>query len=190
MGDNVYADTVDPDELWAHHQRLDAHPGFAAIRANTPVIGTWDDHDYGINDGGAEHPTKHEAQDAFMRFFRIPDDAPMRSREGVYDVRVHGPEGRREQVILLDTRYFRGPLTPADPDVDYGRPMRYLPSADTSVPLLGEEQWAWPEEQLRVAADLRLVVSSIQLAGEEQGFTERSFKGPFSAGGEVGRGRG
>ena len=142
-GDNVYADTEDMVVMWSHYARLDAHPGFAALRSQAEVIGTWDDHDYGVNDGGAEYPARREAQDVFMRFFQVPEDSPMRTRDGVYDAHLYGPEGQRVQVILLDTRFFRGPLTRRDPDVDYGMPGRYIPSTDASLPLLGEEQWAW-----------------------------------------------
>lgn len=169
-GDNVYADTEDMVVMWSHYARLDAHPGFAALRSQTEVIGTWDDHDYGVNDGGAEYPARREAQDVFMRFFRVPEDSPMRTRDGVYDAHLYGPEGQRVQVILLDTRFFRGPLTRRDPDVDYGMPGRYIPSTDASLPLLGEEQWAWLEEQLHVPAEVRIVISSIQLVSEEHGF--------------------
>lgn len=169
-GDNVYADTEDMDVMWSHYARLDADSGFAALRARTPVIGTWDDHDYGVNDGGADYPARRDAKELFMRFFRVPEDAPMRRRDGVYAAHTYGPPGRRVQVILLDTRFFRGPLTRPDPSVEYGRPMRYVPSNDTTVPLLGEAQWAWLEAKLREPAELRLLVSSIQVVAEEQGF--------------------
>src|SRR5437764_633783 len=86
----------------------------------------------------------------------IPELAPRRTRAGVYHALVLGPPGRRTQIILLDTRYFRSPLRP---DGGGG----YLPQHDPGATMLGEVQWKWFAEQLRVPADLRLVVSSIQV---------------------------
>lgn len=76
-----------------------------------------------------------------------------------------GPEGRRVQVLMLDTRYFRGPLKTGERRV--GGP--YYPEQDPSVPMLGEAQWEWLEAQLRKPAELRLIVSSIQFLAEAAG---------------------
>ena len=73
------------------------------------------------------------------------------------------------QVILLDTRWFRSALKPSD---DRGKPgkERYLPDADPAKTMLGEAQWRWLEEQLRQPAELRLLVSSIQVVAEGHGW--------------------
>jgi alkaline phosphatase D len=109
-GDNVYADTADPVKLRNSYEQLAAIPGFSALRETCPVIGTWDDHDYGKNDAGEEFEGKQAAKDAFMKFFDTPEDSPLRKRGGIYDAMSFGPEGKRVQVILLDTRWFRGRL--------------------------------------------------------------------------------
>ena len=72
-----------------------------------PILATWDDHDLGANDAGGDYPKKDESQKIFLDFFGDPADSPRRHRPGVYDAKVFGPEGKRVQVILLDTRYFR-----------------------------------------------------------------------------------
>ena len=77
-GDNVYADTADPVKLAKSYEELAAIPDFAALRESTPVVGTWDDHDYGKNDAGAEFEGKQAAKDAFMEFFETPEDSPVR----------------------------------------------------------------------------------------------------------------
>ena len=82
-------------------------PGFKALRESVPILATWDDHDFGVNDGGSDYPKKVESQQIFLDFFGDPEDSPRRKRPGVYDARVFGPEGKRVQVIMLDTRYFR-----------------------------------------------------------------------------------
>ena len=169
-GDNVYADTEDMDEMWDTYQELAADPDFRALRASTPLVATWDDHDYGVNDGGAEYPMRRESRELFMRFWGIGPDSPMAAREGVYDARVWGPPGRRVQVILLDTRYFRSALTRRDPGVDYGSGGRYRPSTDTNATMLGAAQWSWLREQLEVPAELRLLVSSVQVVPDDHGW--------------------
>ena len=107
LGDNIYADTEDMDVMRAKYARLAAVPGFKALRASVPILATWDDHDLGVDDGGSDYPKKVESQKVFLDFFGDPEDSPRRRRPGVYDARVFGPEGKRLQVIMLDTRYFR-----------------------------------------------------------------------------------
>jgi alkaline phosphatase D len=75
----------------------------------------------------------------------------------------------RVQVILLDTRYFRSALRDSDTRGQPGRE-RYAPDDDPSKTMLGEAQWGWLAAQLREPADLRLIVSSIQVLAEGQGY--------------------
>lgn len=176
-GDNVYADSGDPAVLRASYEKLAAVPGFAALRKNCPILATWDDHDYGLNDGGAEWEGKQAAKDAFMEFFQTPQDSPLRQREGIHDAKVFGPEGKRVQVILLDTRWFRGPLERLSPEEH--RKLKkekgpwvgpYLEAPDSKSTMLGEEQWQWLAEQLKVPAELRLIVSSLQVVAVDHGW--------------------
>jgi alkaline phosphatase D len=126
IGDNIYGDTDDMELLWKKYQMLDAQPGFQKLRATCPVMGTWDDHDYGVNDGGVEFPKKRESQQLCLDFFQVPKDSPRRQREGVYHAEVFGPPGKRVQIILTDSRYFRSPLKrstkKAEPGEGYRRP--------------------------------------------------------------------
>lgn len=174
IGDNVYADTTDPSQMRAAYAMLAAQPGYQELRRSCPVLATWDDHDYGLNDAGADLPTREISQQLFCDFFGEPPDSPRRRRDGVYDSAVFGPAGRRVQIILLDTRYSRGPLRPAPPEMltDYpgGRAGRYLPATDDSSTMLGDAQWAWLEKQLLEPAEVRILASSVQVASEEHGF--------------------
>lgn len=169
MGDNVYADTTDPERMRAAYAALGAEPGFLRLRERVALLATWDDHDYGANDAGAEYPMRDASQRIFADFFGLPADSPVRARPGVYDARTYGPPGRRVQVVLLDTRYFRGPLTPGERTEACPR-TRYAPNADPAVTMLGEGQWAWLGERLREPAELRLLVSSVQVIPEEHCF--------------------
>lgn len=167
LGDNIYADTDDMEVMKSKYAKLAAVDGFARLRMEAPFMATWDDHDYGLNDAGADYEKRAEAQELFVNFWGDSPDSPRRSREGIYESRLLGPEGKRVQVLMLDTRYFRGPLKTGERRV--GGP--YYPELDPSVPMLGEAQWTWLEQQLRKPADLRLMVSSIQFlataAGQE-----------------------
>lgn len=147
MGDNVYQSEENgrPElrELRAAYAALAADQPFAALRARTPVMTTWDDHDYGMNDAGAEFPARLESEALFKRVWAIAPDDPRAGRAGVYFSRSAGPQGRRTQVVVLDTRYFR-----------------------TTGTMLGAQQWEWLERTLREPADLRLLVSSIPVLME------------------------
>jgi alkaline phosphatase D len=171
LGDNIYADTEDMDVMRAKYALLGKQPGFQKLKATCPVHATWDDHDYGANDAGAEYPKKKESQQVFLDFFGAPRDDPRRSREGVYSARVFGPPGKRIQLILLDARYFRSPLRkgfrPGEPGE--GRRGVYVPNADADATVLGEAQWKWLGEQLKVPAELRLIGSGVQVVPDEHG---------------------
>ena len=76
-----------------------------------------------------------------------------------------GPPGQRIQIILLDTRYFRTPLKKKPKTVPGEGP--YVVNPDPQGTVLGSAQWKWLEEQLRMPAKVRLLVSSIQLVPED-----------------------
>ena len=173
IGDNVYGDAYAYDaslpELRAAYHQLADRPEFQALRARFPMLATWDDHDYGMNDAGARFAFKGFAETLFLDFWGAEADDPRRAREGIYDAQTFGPEGRRVQIILLDTRYFRSDLTRTPQRGAPGRE-RYIPSQDPDQTLLGAEQWDWLEAQLREPADVRLLVSSIQVHADGHGW--------------------
>ncbi|HEY2250263.1 MAG TPA: alkaline phosphatase D family protein, partial [Planctomycetaceae bacterium] len=132
LGDNIYADTQDMNVLRAKYAQLAGQPGFRKLKEICPVVGTWDDHDLGANDAGAEYPKKKESQQVFLDFFGVPKDDPRRTQEGVYSGHVYGPQGKRVQLILLDARYFRSPLTKGFKPGEPGEGSRgiYVPNND------------------------------------------------------------
>lgn len=164
LGDNIYGDSPNPVVLREKYALLAAMPGFAKLRQTTPLFGTWDDHDYGLNDGGVGFAGAAASQKEFCDFFQVPASSPRRTTPGIYDCVTLGPDGKRVQVILLDTRMFRSPLKkdPANPKVN-------IANTDHGATILGEEQWAWFERRLREPAEIRVVVSSIQLIANEHG---------------------
>ncbi len=165
LGDNIYADTTDMDLMRAKYAKLKANSHFARLVQSCPVLATWDDHDYGLNDAGADYPKREESQRIFVDFWGDPPDSPRRKRPGVYDAHVFGPPGKRVQVILLDTRYFRSPLKKGDKQVGGS----WIPSDDPGLTMLGEDQWRWLREQLQQPAEVRIIASSIQCVPEAAG---------------------
>ena len=175
LGDNMYADLdrklkVTPDVIRDKYQQIAKVPGFVKLKAASGrVLGTWDDHDYGKNDAGADWVHKDAAQKEFHDFFGTPENSPRRQQKGVYHAETFGPPGKRVQVIILDTRYFRSPLKKGkfDPRT---RIAPYFPNTDADATMLGDEQWKWLAEQLKQPAEVRLLVSSIQVISDEHPF--------------------
>jgi len=166
LGDNIYGDTDNTEILKQKYAQLGAVPGFQKLIKTCPILATWDDHDYGTDDAGAEFRNKAASQRVFLDFFNEPANSPRRKREGVYSAVTMGPPGRRTQIILLDTRYFRSPLKKSG--------STYTPNSEPGVTILGEEQWKWLEEQLQQPAELRLIGSSIQVVADDHPFEKWS----------------
>lgn len=170
IGDNVYGDRdgsayvsneAELDELRESFADLAAREDFAELRTTHPMMVAWDDHDMGANDGGRDFPFRRLAERIHERFWGL-EDADVGAWPGTYYARSFGPAGQRTQIIMLDTRFFRSPLTPTDAFNAKGKE-RYIPSDDPNQDMLGNDQWTWLENQLQKPADLRLVVSSIQV---------------------------
>lgn len=162
MGDNIYGDTLDTEKLKAEYAKLNAIPSYQALKRHTPVLATWDDHDYGLNDMGNEHPKREGSKVALLNAFSVPKDAMVRERDGLYQSHTFGPKGKCLQIILLDTRWFRTPLSK--------KGNAYVPIEGDKVALLGEVQWKWLHQELKKPADARLIISSIQVLNEGHRF--------------------
>ncbi len=170
-GHNVYA-TGQPFEL-ARLQRaydtLAGHANFERLRHSVPHLAIWDDHDCGLNDGGAAFEHKQASKDALLRFWRVPAGDPRHTRDGLYHAHTFERAGRRVQVIVLDTRWFRSPLEASDERGAPGKE-RYVADADATKTLLGDAQWRWLALQLRAPADAHVIVSSIQCVVDGHGW--------------------
>ncbi len=171
IGDNVYAadETNDPDlkSLREAYGQLAESRNFSALRASLPLLVTWDDHDFGLDDAGGDWPYKKRSQDLFKHVWAVHTDDPRSTRDGVYYARISGPPGRRVQFILLDTRYFRSALyKPTPKPVSPDPSGLYLPSTNEDQQMLGEEQWQWLETQLTKQAEIRIIATSIQMIAE------------------------
>lgn len=167
MGDNIYADKGGIQMMKEKYALLKNSRFYRGLK-DKPILATWDDHDFGLNDGGADCPIKREAQAEFWNWLDEPADSPRRKQEGVYHAQTFGPAGKRAQVIMLDTRYFRSPLKKVTKD-EAMLGGSAVPTDDESTTILGDAQWAWLENVMQEPAELRIIVSSIQFAPEAHG---------------------
>nr|KJB14141.1 hypothetical protein B456_002G111700 [Gossypium raimondii] len=181
LGDNIYGDirrpfiflgkerTIGPwqnaprfipsssSKMLSRYNSAKNVPGYLRLRAKAKVVGTWDDHDYGLNDAGKEFSAKSTNQRLLLDFLDEPQDSPRRKQAGVYTSYTFGPPGKQVKIILLDTRYHRDPL-----------------SSDGSV--LGDSQWSWLGKELRgTPSAITIIGSSIQVISNLSGTTGPLF---------------
>eukprot|EP01083_Nonionella_stella_P121064 363527_1 len=136
-------------------QQLD-HPGYKQLLTNntTKIIGTWDDHDYGQDDGDYTNPNKYEAKEALLSFLSVPNDDPIRSRSGMYSFHSHTFGTITIDIYLLDVRWF----------VDVSNNI-----------LFGDEQWTWFHHKIqeRTAlnrSNISVFVSGVQMLPFYRGY--------------------
>ncbi|NND63780.1 MAG: alkaline phosphatase family protein [Flavobacteriaceae bacterium] len=166
-GDNVYSDTDDMEKMKNDYNKAFNHPKYSELRAMTTITGTWDDHDYGLNDAGSEWSKKQQAKDIFLDFLEVPEEDVRRKRAGVYTSEMYQTEKGSLKLILLDTRWFRDSLRKSsNPN------WRYDPWEENSnLTILGDEQWNWLENELKDGKpDFTLIVSSIQFLSDNHGW--------------------
>jgi len=169
LGDNVYGDSESADltNLKAAYREAAAKFDLSAF---SEVEAIWDDHDYGRNDGGADYPHKQGAKDLFLTHFNVADNDPRRFRPGLYHSFRRQVGHVDVQIIMLDTRWFRAPLIRASFYDRVVRGFRYSVNTDAQAAMLGKAQWQWLKQELAQPADLRLIVSSIQVLARDHGF--------------------
>ncbi len=175
-----------PQRLEELYSDLKHHEGYKQLLDHhTTIMGTWDDHDYGTNNGDMNFPLKRESAIAFVNFLGESPDSGMgrraRSGRGVYGVKVidfDRPVG--EQVLTEEE-------TGMDPDVVSDEESKVVSysnhsvavfvldvrsyktawtkqSLDTNGDFLGEVQWKWLEEALsRSKAAVNIVVQGLQV---------------------------
>lgn len=161
LGDNVYGDTHDMALLKSKYEAQSNIPEYQKLKKSAQIIGVWDDHDYGINDGGIHYLKKKESQQIMLDFLGEPLESPRRKQEGVYASYDYGIGENKVKVILLDTRYHRDTLLKED--------KIYIPNEEGS--LLGAAQWAWLENELKTSdAAVHLIAGGIQFIPTEHPF--------------------
>jgi alkaline phosphatase D len=123
LGDNVYSDSTDPDEILAAHAQIRRLPELAQVMRVIPTYATWDDHDFAGNNDAGDTPGKAGSLEAFKRVWANPafgtDEIP-----GVFYSFLWGDV----EFFMLDGRYYRS--NRKDPNDDRKR-------------MLGDAQFQW-----------------------------------------------
>jgi alkaline phosphatase D len=170
-GDNIYGDSPDMNVLKKKYDQQENNPDYQRLLKTCPVTGTWDDHDYGVNDGWKNFNKKDESKNLMLDFLNIDEKHFVRKHAGVYHAFTLSSKSKKIKILNLDTRYFRDSLErKLLPDTkSQDSVLHYMPSQQGDV--LGEQQWQWLEDELKNSdAVLNIVNSSIQVISEEHRF--------------------
>ncbi|KAK8466981.1 hypothetical protein PHAVU_008G212600 [Phaseolus vulgaris] len=172
LGDNIYGDfkrpfkifgrerTVGPwknvprfvpsseQEMKARYEKAKSSPGYVRLHQNAKVIGTWDDHDYGLNDAGKEFQGKITNQKLLLDFLDEPQDSPRRKQAGVYASYTYGPVGRDIKWLWLE-KELKGPATAL---TIIGSSIQVISNLSATIhPLFAMESWGrFPKERDRI----------------------------------------
>ena len=162
LGDNIYGDNKDGSlekMLSAYKKQSNNLPNWLN---EIEINAIWDDHDFGVNDGGENYKEKAQAQKLFLDFWKIHEADRRSNGEGIYFSKDVLLNNKIIKIIGLDTRYFRSPLE--------GEKRKLTPTKDTSKTILGVDQWSWLENQLTQDIDILVLASSIQVIATNHGF--------------------
>ncbi|OUS31036.1 metallophosphatase [Thalassotalea sp. 42_200_T64] len=176
LGDNIYGDTTNMQDMADKYQRLGKNPGIKTLRSTTATIAIWDDHDFGENDAGAEYPQKENARKLMLDFWQEPkNSARYAQKDGIYTAYMYGENHHKVHVILPDLRWNRDPLVNVGM-TEYQtirKPKNmgpYAPNRSKGASMLGETQWRWLENELQKPSAIKIIGSSLQLLAEFTGW--------------------
>lgn len=117
IGDNVYADLykdyieLTHNHFW--HRYVNTWRTLALFQSSEliPVLGSWDDHDYGVNNGNAENKDKEFTLFLYDTFFAQNYPNPKLKKGPGTSFSFHIGKTR---LIFADGRYFRSPPEEAE----------------------------------------------------------------------------
>jgi alkaline phosphatase D len=174
LGDNIYGDTRNMRVLKKKYQKIGRNRHFKKLKSTTPILATWDDHDYGENDAGRHYPLKKQSKKIMLRFFDEPKSSNRWMHDGIYTTQYFTIDSLTIQFLLLDLRTFRDDLLPFDKKKDnsgnFTYELDYVPYQSGDSTLLGTEQWLWLENELKQPADIRIICSSTQFGTAYNGY--------------------
>ena len=171
LGDNIYPELGGNiiDKLSKAYDDLAKNKFYKDFINSVPILAIWDDHDYGVNDGGADFLEKDKSKKLFLNFFNLSNHKVLKNRKGLYREKILIHNNKIIQIIMLDTRYFKSPFKITDERGKIGKE-RYVTDYDKSKTILGFEQWEWLEQKLSIDVDVRLIITSIQLIASDHGW--------------------
>ncbi len=166
LGDNVYGDSPDGklDKLiLAYKKQKELLPTWLKPEM---IFSIWDDHDFGLNDGGGSFVNKSESEKIYLDFWEVSDTDPRRNRDGIYYSKKLKLSDKTIKLIFLDTRFFRSDLKKKNGV--------YQANNENNSTILGEDQWVWLKKQFQPSIDAYIIFSSIQILATEHRFEKWS----------------
>jgi len=162
IGDNVYGDQEDGelDKLIRTYKQQ--YNNLENFLKNVSTEFIWDDHDFGINDGGSNYRYKDRAKELFLETWKIPSNDPRRLRDGLYFDKMIKKNGLKVHLIFLDNRSFKSEWKLTDEFNKEGKE-RYVKDFDPEKTLLGKKQWKWLKDKLNEDSDIKIILSSLQI---------------------------
>ena len=169
LGDNVYGDfnNESANQLKQAYKKLSENSNFQYIKNNIPIISIWDDHDYGINDGGRNWKYKNIAKKLFLNFFSVNSNDVRYKRDGIHNSNDILLFNKKIKIVSLDTRYFKDDFIL---NQDRSLNKKYKIDYNKNKTILGKEQWKWLNNELKKEYDLLILLSSFQVLSASHGW--------------------
>lgn len=172
LGDNAYSDGYDMNFRRSRYNKAREHHHYQKFgpvaEPKIPVMGTWDDHDFGRGDAGNNYICRKESQDEFAFHFNLSEEDPRHpaqgenQQQGVYGANMfHKPSSSQKKeengvhVIMLDVRYHRSPTVVGMAE---DAPCEYENST-----YLGDTQWSWLEQEFQKTSEIKVVGSGVSV---------------------------
>jgi len=132
-GDTPYVDVADLATIQLKHRAFLETPFMSSLIRGTSTVGTWDDHDFGLNNGNGVNAAdrRNNTRKAFVEY-RAHDQFGT-GGDGVF----HKIDLGAMEIFLLDPRWWSqtGP-SPVDP---------------SKKTCFGKEQWTWIQQALEAS---------------------------------------
>ena len=162
IGDNVYGDQKDGelDKLIRTYKQQ--YNNLENFLKNVSTEFIWDDHDFGLNDGGSDYRYKDRAKELFLETWKIPSQDQRRLRDGLYFDKMIEKNGLKVHLIFLDNRTFKSEWKLTDEFNKEGKE-RYVKDFDPDKTLLGKKQWQWLKDKLNEDSNIKIILSSLQI---------------------------
>ncbi|EAS04639.2 phosphodiesterase/alkaline phosphatase D-like protein (macronuclear) [Tetrahymena thermophila SB210] len=118
--------------------------GYKMLQSNniTQIIGVWDDHDYGRNDGDKNYKHKHETRQIYLDYIGEPKNSIRRTQPGGIYTSYYLGSTKKVKLVLLDVRFSRDSFWFEHSDI------------------LGPDQWKWLENEFNDPHSHTIILAS------------------------------
>ena len=129
----IATDEFDKEFALQQYSKTYNNEYYKIFREKKPVVGIWDDHDYGLNNSNKYFKYKETTKKIFLDFVEEPKNSIRRTPDKpIYASYSFGSGYKTFKIILLDVRYSK------------------TNENDENADMLGEDQWKWFENELKI----------------------------------------